>query len=53
MNDNLDIDDESMRHIEALLARHRPDMIHRMFQQAMESRMSGLRGRVHVVAYPS
>lgn len=39
MDDNLDIPEESMRHIEALLARHRPDMIHRMFQQAMESSM--------------
>ncbi|KAL1592253.1 hypothetical protein SLS60_011330 [Paraconiothyrium brasiliense] len=37
MDDNLDIPEDSMRHIEALLARHRPDMIHRMFQQAMES----------------
>ncbi|KAF2443174.1 hypothetical protein P171DRAFT_456002 [Karstenula rhodostoma CBS 690.94] len=42
MDDNMDIPEESMRHIEALLARHRPDMIHRMFQQAMESRRSSV-----------
>jgi hypothetical protein len=38
MDENMEIPDESMRHIEALLARHRPDMIQRMFQQAMDSR---------------
>lgn len=42
MDDSLEIPDESMRHIEALLARHRPDMIQRMFQQAMESRRSSV-----------
>jgi hypothetical protein len=39
MEDNLDIPDESMRHIEALLARHPPHLIQRMFSQAIDSRM--------------
>ncbi|KAF1834041.1 hypothetical protein BDW02DRAFT_579902 [Decorospora gaudefroyi] len=38
MEDNVDIPDESMRHIEALLARHPPHLIQRMFSQAIESR---------------
>ncbi|KAF2035076.1 hypothetical protein EK21DRAFT_54755 [Setomelanomma holmii] len=37
MEDNLDIPEESMRHIEALLARHPPHLIQRMFSQAMEA----------------
>lgn len=40
MEDGLDIPEDSMRHIEALLARHRPEMIQRMFQQALEGRTS-------------
>ncbi|CAI6337671.1 unnamed protein product [Periconia digitata] len=40
--DDMDIPDESMRHIEALLARHRPEMIQRMFQQALDSRRSSV-----------
>jgi hypothetical protein len=39
MDDNFDIPEESMRHIEALLARHPPQMIQRMFSQTLESRM--------------
>jgi hypothetical protein len=39
MDDNLDIPEESMRHIEALLARHPPHLIQRMFSQTLESRM--------------
>jgi hypothetical protein len=38
MEDNLDIPEESMRHIEALLARHPPHLIQRMFSQTLESR---------------
>lgn len=38
MEDNLDIPEESMRHIEALLARHPPHLIQRMFSQAIDSR---------------
>jgi hypothetical protein len=38
MEDTLDIPDESMRHIEALLSRHSPQMIQRMFAQAIDSR---------------
>ncbi|RAR06144.1 homeobox and c2h2 transcription [Stemphylium lycopersici] len=38
MEDNLDIPEESMRHIEALLARHPPQIIQRMFSQALDSR---------------
>jgi hypothetical protein len=38
MEDTLDIPDESMRHIEALLSRHPPQMIQRMFAQAIDSR---------------
>ncbi|KAH7382480.1 hypothetical protein DE146DRAFT_623788 [Phaeosphaeria sp. MPI-PUGE-AT-0046c] len=37
MEDNLDIPDESMRHIEALLARHPPHLIQRMFSQTLEA----------------
>ncbi|KAL6711091.1 hypothetical protein ACN47E_006966 [Coniothyrium glycines] len=40
MDDNFDIPDESMRHIDALLARHPPHLIQRMFAQALESRRS-------------
>jgi hypothetical protein len=40
MEDNLDIPEESMRHIEALLARHPPHLIQRMFSQTLESRTS-------------
>ena len=39
MDDSLDIPEESMRHIEALLARHPPQLIQRMFSQAIDSRM--------------
>lgn len=39
MDDNLDIPEESMRHIEALLAKHPPHLIQRMFSQAIDSRM--------------
>jgi hypothetical protein len=39
MEENLDIPEESMRHIEALLARHPPHLIQRMFSQALDSRM--------------
>ncbi|KAF5845383.1 hypothetical protein GGP41_002935 [Bipolaris sorokiniana] len=39
MDDNVEIPEESMRHIEALLARHPPHLIQRMFSQALESRM--------------
>lgn len=35
----LDIPDESMQHINALLARHPPGMIQRMFSQTIETRM--------------
>jgi hypothetical protein len=38
MEESLDIPEESMRHIEALLARHPPQMIQRMFSQTLESR---------------
>ncbi|KAJ5057829.1 hypothetical protein J3E74DRAFT_438327 [Bipolaris maydis] len=38
MDDNVEIPEESMRHIEALLARHPPHLIQRMFSQALESR---------------
>ncbi|KAG9192625.1 hypothetical protein G6011_11359 [Alternaria panax] len=38
MEDSLDIPEESMRHIEALLARHPPHLIQRMFSQAIDSR---------------
>lgn len=38
MEDHVEIPEESMRHIEALLARHPPAMIQRMFSQALESR---------------
>lgn len=41
MEDNMDIPEESMRHIEALLARHPPQHIQRMFSQALDSRKSG------------
>ncbi|KAF1361207.1 hypothetical protein EJ07DRAFT_112182 [Lizonia empirigonia] len=37
MEDHVDIPAESMRHIEALLARHPPQMIQRMFSQTLES----------------
>ncbi|KAF2877593.1 hypothetical protein BDV95DRAFT_559612 [Massariosphaeria phaeospora] len=42
MDDMLDIPDESMQHIEALLSRHPPQMIQRMFQQAIESRRNSV-----------
>jgi hypothetical protein len=38
MEESLDIPEESMRHIEALLAQHTPSMIQRMFSQAIDSR---------------
>ncbi len=38
MEDQVDIPEESMRHIEALLARHPPQVIQRMFAQTLESR---------------
>jgi hypothetical protein len=38
MEDHLDIPEESMRHIEALLSKHPPQMIQRMFAQAIDSR---------------
>ncbi|KAI8931262.1 hypothetical protein NX059_011609 [Plenodomus lindquistii] len=38
MDDNLDIPEESMRHIDALLARHPPHLIQQMFSQALDSR---------------
>ncbi|EAT79128.2 hypothetical protein SNOG_13681 [Parastagonospora nodorum SN15] len=37
MDDGLDIPEESMRHIEALLARHPPHMIQQMFSQTLAS----------------
>ncbi|EUC48615.1 hypothetical protein COCMIDRAFT_86698 [Bipolaris oryzae ATCC 44560] len=37
MDDNVEIPEESMRHIEALLARHPPHLIQRMFSQALDS----------------
>lgn len=40
MEDHVNIPEESMRHIEALLARHPPQMIQRMFSQTLESRKS-------------
>ncbi|KAF2733278.1 hypothetical protein EJ04DRAFT_274498 [Polyplosphaeria fusca] len=40
MDDNVDIPEESMRHVEALLSRHNPQMIQRMFQQVIDSRES-------------
>ncbi|KAF2788364.1 hypothetical protein K505DRAFT_421152 [Melanomma pulvis-pyrius CBS 109.77] len=42
MEENLDIPDESMRHIEALLSRHPPQMIQRMFAQALDSRRNSV-----------
>jgi hypothetical protein len=38
MEDHVDIPEESMRHIEALLARHPPHVIQRMFSQTIDSR---------------
>ncbi|KAF2264101.1 hypothetical protein CC78DRAFT_544465 [Lojkania enalia] len=38
MDDNVEIPEDSMRHVEALLARHHPQMIQRMFQQVIDSR---------------
>lgn len=40
MEEQFDIPEESMRHIEALLARHHPSQIQRMFAQTLESRKS-------------
>ncbi|KAF2999769.1 hypothetical protein E8E13_005340 [Curvularia kusanoi] len=45
MEDQVDIPEESMRHIEALLSRHPPQMIQRMFAQALESR----RPKLHLI----
>ncbi|KAH3915464.1 hypothetical protein HBH56_074610 [Parastagonospora nodorum] len=42
MDDGLDIPEESMRHIEALLARHPPHMIQQMFSQTLASRRSSV-----------
>ncbi|KAH6611980.1 hypothetical protein C7974DRAFT_406750 [Boeremia exigua] len=42
MEDQVEIPEESMRHIEALLARHPPQMIQRMFAQTMESRRNSI-----------
>ncbi|KAF1843406.1 uncharacterized protein K460DRAFT_378559 [Cucurbitaria berberidis CBS 394.84] len=42
MEENLDIPEESMRHIDALLARHPPHLIQRMFSQALESRRNSV-----------
>lgn len=40
MEDHFEIPEDSMRHIEALLARHHPHQIQRMFAQTLESRES-------------
>lgn len=60
MEDQLDIPEESMRHIEALLARHPPQMIQRMFAQTLESRklrtwmmlteLTSTRPQLHIVS---
>ncbi|KZM24872.1 metal ion binding [Ascochyta rabiei] len=42
MEDYVDIPEESRRHIEALLARHHPQMIQRMFSQTLESRRNSV-----------
>ncbi|KAF2475775.1 uncharacterized protein BDR25DRAFT_88627 [Lindgomyces ingoldianus] len=38
MDDNVDIPEDSLQHVEALLSRHPPQVIQRMFQQVMDSR---------------
>lgn len=40
MEERVEIPEESMQHIEALLARHPPHLIQRMFAQTIESRKS-------------
>ncbi|KAF2105801.1 hypothetical protein BDV96DRAFT_474604, partial [Lophiotrema nucula] len=42
MEDNFQMDEESMRHVEALLQRHPPQLIQRMFQQVIDSRRSSI-----------
>ncbi|KAJ8112794.1 hypothetical protein OPT61_g4918 [Boeremia exigua] len=42
MEDQVDIPEESMRHIEALLAKHHPQVIQRMFAQTLESRRNSI-----------
>lgn len=49
MEEQLDIPEESMRHIEALLARHPPQMIQRMFAQTLESRQLPIPTASHVI----
>ncbi|KAF2124988.1 hypothetical protein P153DRAFT_434693 [Dothidotthia symphoricarpi CBS 119687] len=42
MEDLVDIPEDSMRHVEALLARHPPHLIQRMFAQTIESRRNSV-----------
>ncbi|PSN69438.1 hypothetical protein BS50DRAFT_341861 [Corynespora cassiicola Philippines] len=42
MEDYTEFPEESMRHIEALLSRHPPQVIQRMFAQAMDSRRNSI-----------
>ncbi|KAF2002315.1 hypothetical protein P154DRAFT_521127 [Amniculicola lignicola CBS 123094] len=42
MDENVEIPDDSMQHVEALLSRHPPQLIQRMFQQVIDSRRNSI-----------